>query len=237
MPFEKKTRRLKIAVILIGAIYLISGFIMIRGHFVAANPQPFRGWLYYWDGPYKGKVVDDETGSPIEGATIFGYWVVDIYSIIVFQEYPCYCDAKEAVTDKNGEFVLTRSFCFNPYPWAELISPRITIFKPGYDSYPPKLPIIDSYKATNKEREAAKKYFYEHIVDFNRRKNNLIRLKKVKNFEERKWIVKHISSEVDYGIEISKSKLLKNAKNMISIISEEEKFFGIKPTKIDHLKE
>ncbi len=55
-----------------------------------------------YDGPYEGKVIDAETGLPIERVVVLGEWS---------KEYPSpggavseYYDAFETVTDKNGEF-------------------------------------------------------------------------------------------------------------------------------------
>jgi hypothetical protein len=56
-------------------------------------------FLYHSDGPYKGKVIDLETGKPIEGAVVAGVWVLEF-------NFTPFCDAKETVTDKNGEFTL-----------------------------------------------------------------------------------------------------------------------------------
>ena len=60
------------------------------------------GYLIRYDGPYKGKIVDADTGKPIEGVVVLGVW---------YKETPTpagavssYYDARETVTDKNGEF-------------------------------------------------------------------------------------------------------------------------------------
>jgi len=57
-----------------------------------------------YDGPYEGRVIDAETGQPIEGVVVLGVW---------YEEYPTvagamhkFHDAKETVTDKNGEFLI-----------------------------------------------------------------------------------------------------------------------------------
>jgi hypothetical protein len=108
-----------------------------------------------------------------------------------------------------------------------MLSPRIFIFKPGYDSYPPKLPIIDSEKSSDKEREDARVYFGEHITEFTEGKKNLIKLRKAKNDEERRWVVKRIAWDIHDGIEISEKELLTKAKRMILAISEEENRLGL----------
>ncbi len=211
--------------IVIGIIYFICGLLLFCSYTREPYRHEFRGWLLYTDGPYEGKIVEDETNRPIESATIFAYWVVD--KTFLTLDFSSFCDAVETTTDKNGEFVLSRSFCINLYPLAEMLIPRIVIFKSGYDSYPPKLPMIDPEKASDKEREDARIYFREHITEFTGGKKNLIKLRKAKNDEERRWVVKRIGWDIHDGIEISEKKLQTHAKRMILVISEEEKSLGI----------
>jgi hypothetical protein len=56
------------------------------------------------DGPYHGKVVDEKTQEPIEGAVVLGTWWV--YHFGLGGGSYTYHDAREAVTDKNGEFTI-----------------------------------------------------------------------------------------------------------------------------------
>jgi len=62
------------------------------------------GCLYAirYDGPYHGKVVDEQTREPIEGVVVLGSWWV--YHFDVGGGHSTYHDAREVVTDKNGEF-------------------------------------------------------------------------------------------------------------------------------------
>jgi hypothetical protein len=83
------------------------------------------------DGPYRGKVVELETGKPIEGAVVAAEW-----RILVFTHTEPFCDARETLTDKNGEFVLPNGSCIN-HPLAEMYKPRVVVFKPGYLGYLP----------------------------------------------------------------------------------------------------
>jgi hypothetical protein len=55
-----------------------------------------------YDGPYKGRVVDAETGKPIEGVVVLGVWYKEIATAA--GGVGSYYDAEETVTDKNGEF-------------------------------------------------------------------------------------------------------------------------------------
>lgn len=78
------------------------------------------------DGPYRGKVVEFETGNPIEGSVIAASWTIPILGHLEIL-----CDLKETVTDKNGEFELSRGWCIN-HPLAKIYKPNVIVFKPGY---------------------------------------------------------------------------------------------------------
>jgi hypothetical protein len=64
------------------------------------------GCLYAvrYDGPYHGKVVDEQTREPIEGVVVLGSWWV--YHFDVGGGHSTYHDAREVVTDNNGDFVV-----------------------------------------------------------------------------------------------------------------------------------
>ena len=59
-------------------------------------------FLYYVDGPYWGKVVDADTGEPIDGANVMARWEIDF---AVIQSSFTFADAREAVTDSKGRFL------------------------------------------------------------------------------------------------------------------------------------
>lgn len=90
------------------------------------------GCLYAarYDGPYHGKVVDQQTREPIEGAVVLGTW--SVYHFSLAGQYGTYYDAQEAVTDKNGEFVI-------PGVGLRILSSvrpmSAMIFKAGYSYY------------------------------------------------------------------------------------------------------
>ncbi|MBF0592613.1 MAG: hypothetical protein HQL02_11055 [Nitrospirae bacterium] len=85
------------------------------------------------DGPYTGRVVELETGEPIEGAVVAAEWILEYGTGIK----SCY---KETFTDKNGEFELHAVDCIAPVyvpPSSRIDQHRVVIFKPGYLGYPP----------------------------------------------------------------------------------------------------
>jgi hypothetical protein len=87
------------------------------------------------DGPYRGKVIDAETKAPIEGAVVLGVWrrqpALALHPGYFFEE------AKEVLTDKDGEFTLPGHFSMKSIlsPLSE-VDLRIYIYKPGYGSFP-----------------------------------------------------------------------------------------------------
>lgn len=88
--------------------------------------------IFHIFGPYKGKVVDLETGAPIEGAA-----VLIVFSTESFYAVSSYADAVETLTDKNGEFKIPWHLAITFHPLSVWESNgRITVFKPGYGAYP-----------------------------------------------------------------------------------------------------
>ena len=139
-------------------------------------------FLYHSDGPYRGKVLDLETGEPIEGAVVAAEWTLTHR----------FCDAKETVTDKNGEFVLPKGSCFSFWPFTE-ISARVVVFKPGYLGYEP-------LGSTFEERKARMPGFTGHEFQ-NKKEYNLIKLGRPKTRMERELTQSHaqlFSSDESY---------------------------------------
>lgn len=80
-----------------------------------------------YDATYKGKIVDAETGEPIEGVVVLGEWD---------REYPTpagavhkFYDTKETVTDKNGDFEIPG---VGLRVFTNIIPMNVLIFKAGY---------------------------------------------------------------------------------------------------------
>jgi len=81
-----------------------------------------------YDGPYSGRVIDADTGMPIEGAVVLGVWNTEKATPggAVHDFY----DARETLTDKNGDFEL-------PGMGVKILSNvtpmDVLIFKAGYE--------------------------------------------------------------------------------------------------------
>jgi hypothetical protein len=81
-----------------------------------------------YDGPYKGRVVDAESGKPIEGVVVLGVWYKEIATPA--GGVGSYYDAKETVTDRDGEFEIKGmglKILTNIGPM------NVLIFKAGYE--------------------------------------------------------------------------------------------------------
>lgn len=91
--------------------------------FLPACAYPIR-----YDGPYEGRVVDAETGKPIEGVVVLGVWYKEAPTVA--GAVSSYYDARETVTDKNGNFNI-------PGKGLKILSNvgvmNVLIFKAGYE--------------------------------------------------------------------------------------------------------
>lgn len=173
--------------------------------FLVATPALAGGWLIYHDGSYTGKIVDAETGAPIEGAAVLGIRSLEVYGIDTRLQY---IDASEATTDKEGRFEVPAITGFYLWPFASLARTEFFIFKPGYDSYPP----YDLMRPgiTGMEQKG-----------FLERGYNLIRLPKLVNVEERERAL----FVVDYPLfSYAEEKIQEKASNFVMLISDEKKY-------------
>ena len=150
-------------------------------------------------GPYRGKVVDLETGAPIEGAA-----VLIVFFTETFFSVTSYADAVETVTDEKGEFRIWWRLATTFHPlnkWKP--DGYVTIFKPGYGAYP-------GHKNAKPRFEVGGTIPESQYVTF--------RLPKLKTISERR---KNIVSLPN----IPKNKM----KNLIRLKSEERVNVGLTP--------
>lgn len=90
----------------------------------------FQGCSYAvrYDGTYSGKVVDADTGEPIEGAVVLGTWYTVAHTVA--GGVHSYYDARETATDNNGEFSIPG---MGLRIMSNLEPMDILIFKSGYE--------------------------------------------------------------------------------------------------------
>ena len=98
-------------------LILVSSSILLAGCF----------YVVRYDGGYTGRVIDSDTCEPIEGVVVLGVWNTIHVSPGGGVSY--YYDAREMVTDKNGEFSI-------PGKGLRVLSRleplSVNIFKAGY---------------------------------------------------------------------------------------------------------
>ncbi len=80
------------------------------------------------DGPYEGRVMDADTGQPIEGVVVLGVWYTEMATPAGATHK--FYDARETVTDKNGEFYIQG---MGTQILSNVIPMDVTIFKTGYE--------------------------------------------------------------------------------------------------------
>jgi hypothetical protein len=80
------------------------------------------------DGPYEGRVIDADTGKPIERVAILGTWYTAQFSPAGSTHN--FYDARETVTDGSGEFVIPG---MGLRVMSNLEPMHVLIFKAGYE--------------------------------------------------------------------------------------------------------
>ena len=79
-------------------------------------------------GPFRGTVVDAETGRPIPGAVVLIVWLKLVYALV--QTNTEFYDAREAVTGPDGTFEIPR--LTPPFFTFRIIRYGPQVFAPGY---------------------------------------------------------------------------------------------------------
>lgn len=85
--------------------------------------------LFYSAKETRARVVDEETGQPVEGSVVVAQWI-----LASIPERGPLLHIAEAVTDKNGEFVIPAwgPKPRRPFTYLKAFSPELLIFKHGY---------------------------------------------------------------------------------------------------------
>jgi hypothetical protein len=79
-------------------------------------------------GPFRGQIVDVETGQPIAGAVVLAIWIELVDAVV--QTNTQFYDAREAVTGSDGRFEIPRRK--PPFFTFRILEPAFKIFAPGY---------------------------------------------------------------------------------------------------------
>ena len=91
-------------------------------------------------GPFRGQVVDAETGTPIPGAHVMVLWIREPPN---FHFTQWFYDAQETVTDASGRFeILHRARVLTAF----VIEPGVSVFAPGYQMQTPQVTPTDGLR-------------------------------------------------------------------------------------------
>ncbi len=158
-------------------------------------------------GPYIGKVVDAETGNPLEGTAVH----LSFYTQFGTPGGAAsnYAGAIECLTDKNGEFNLSKRITKIRMLSLWFPAPDVTIFKPGYGVYP-------GHQGSSIDPKPEHKW---SRIDENR--YCVVRLPKLETDAERRETL----STVGPLVPIEDQKLIRTLEN------QERIYFGLKPYK------
>jgi len=188
---------------------------------VFSNTQSHAGWLVYHKPEFKGRVLDAESKEPIEGAVVVVAY--NKYTVGPFGRNSSVIEAKETLTDKNGEFYFPAyTTLIQPFSGEDLA--EFIIFKPGYGNFPNKqiTPKGVSDKEAFFSKEVGSTGELAGLVD---RKITMIKvtfgiveLPKLKSREERRMAMPSPVSDISHN----KQKLL------IQLINKESRFLGLK---------
>lgn len=163
---------------------------------------------------YEGKVVDADTGEPVEGVVVLLHWG---YASLPHAHYEKYLDAKETITDTNG-FFKTRRRKINLNPLSNTFEPYTMIFKSGYKA-------VDTVWALDVFREEHKIWNspYRKLIGF---EGDIVvfKLKKLSTREERRENSPRLGGLIS-RIPFEKKKLF------IEEINKEEIYLGLEPYK------
>ena len=83
-----------------------------------------------YEGDYKGRVIDAETGEPISGVVVLGVWYSKMPTPAGSTSH--FHDARETVTDEKGEFIISGK---GLKILSNLEPVDIFIFKAGYEHF------------------------------------------------------------------------------------------------------
>ncbi|MBI4522526.1 MAG: hypothetical protein HY695_01800 [Deltaproteobacteria bacterium] len=85
-------------------------------------------------GPWKGQIVDAETGKPLEGVVVLAVWYRR-YASLAGWAGGGYHDSEEVVTGADGRFVIQSRSIWSLIPFSKIEGPEFYIFKPGYSHW------------------------------------------------------------------------------------------------------
>ena len=118
-----------VILVLLGGVLLAPRAVPVA---LAQDPEPY---LRSPQGPYRGRVVDAETGKPLPGALVLVAWEVEDVRI---EGRRSVIAVREVLTDASGEFVVEAA-AIETHPALLALPPRFFILAQGYMPFPEEL--------------------------------------------------------------------------------------------------
>ena len=131
-------------------------------------------------GPWRARVVDAETGQPLEGVVVLAAWFKYTASVGGWAAQKYYA-SEEVVTGPDGRFQIRARWAFTWLPFFTTVKgPEFSIFKPGYGQW--RFRGADEWlKLSPEDRDARVEEAWERFEG----KGVIIELPPLKNREER----------------------------------------------------
>jgi hypothetical protein len=166
-------------------------------------------------GPWKGQIVDAETGQPLSGVVILAAWWLRSPGVV--HERREFHEAHEVVTDSDGRFVVPAVTTLTLNPFARIQGPDLKIFKGGYGQWQlrgePPILASDIIERNAWLEQAWQRFEGEGVV---------IELPPLKTREERRHF--HGAPHPDPAIPRERAPMLMKA------LDEEDHWLGIRKT-------
>ena len=123
--------------------------------------------IYYFDGPYWGRVEDADTREPVAGACVVGKWNFICPAPTHSLSVDFIADVRETVTDERGWFLLPPARTLWLWPLSLIRLEDIYVFRSGYDAHPPLMESAWTDEESRKWRDKLRPEileYYQHTV-------------------------------------------------------------------------
>jgi hypothetical protein len=163
-------------------------------------------------GPWRGQVVDAETGQPLEGVVVLAIFVKRSPGLV--HPRTDFHDVDELVTDAQGRFVIPGRSLKTANPFVSIEGPTLIMFKPSYGHYrfrgEREWQSLDAYHREQRYAEAQKRFAGAGAV---------FELPPLKTSEERRDALPSVPFEVPPA----------RVPRLVEAIKQERAFLGLQP--------
>lgn len=187
---------------------------MLLAALLFTTPVCHASWFIYHKPEFKGRVVDIDTGQPIEGAVVIAFYNKETFSPPI-EPRTSTIHAREALTDKAGYFrIPSYTTLIQPFSWSGDV--MFLIFKPGYLCFGSTV-IEDMF--TGKDNEIVDRSpIWNNKLKYRYAASGTIMLPKISSYNDRFRSLLNLSvSEFYHLLPISK-KLEENERNYLDTI-------------------